>query len=126
MMIESMGFTAKQAKRALRKCDNNMERACDWIFSHIEEPDSDEEMQVDQSSQMDNQPNNLFKCDQPLNGQYSFQSFITHLGTSVFAGHYVCHIKKDDKWIYFNDAKVAETPEPPFGKGFIYLMSKKL
>jgi len=75
---------------------------------------------------MDNQPNNLFKCDQLLNGQYSFQSFITHLGTSVFAGHYVCHIKKDDKWIYFNDAKVAEPPEPPFGKGFIYLMSKKL
>jgi len=50
--------------------------------------------------------------------------FITHLGTSVFAGHYVCHIKKDQKWIYFNDAKVAETPEPPFGKGFIYVLSK--
>ena len=44
MMIESMGFTAKQAKRALRKCDNNMERACDWIFSHLDEPDSEDEM----------------------------------------------------------------------------------
>jgi ubiquitin carboxyl-terminal hydrolase 5/13 len=42
MMIESMGFTSKQAKRALRKCDNNMERACDWIFSHMDELDSDE------------------------------------------------------------------------------------
>lgn len=47
MMIESMGFTNKQATRALRKCDGNMERACDWIFSHMDEPDSEEEMQVD-------------------------------------------------------------------------------
>lgn len=47
MMIESMGFSAKQATRALRKCDGNLERACDWIFSHMDEPDSEEEMQVD-------------------------------------------------------------------------------
>ena len=90
----------------------------------MDEPDSDDEMQVDQSSQMDNQPKNLFKCEHPEHGQYGLQGFITHLGTSVFAGHYVCHIKKDNKWIYFNDVKVAETTEPPFGKGFIYLFSK--
>ncbi len=47
MMIESMGFSAKQAKRALRKCDGNLERAMDWIFSHMDDPDSDNEMQVD-------------------------------------------------------------------------------
>ena len=58
-----MGFSAKQAKRALRKCDNNMERACDWIFSHIDDPDSEDQMYVDQSSQIDSQPKNLFKCD---------------------------------------------------------------
>ena len=50
MMIESMGFNKKQAERALRKCDNNLERACDWIFSHMDEPDSDEGMQIDQDS----------------------------------------------------------------------------
>jgi uncharacterized UBP type Zn finger protein len=42
-MIESMGFTAKQAERALRKTDFNLERACDYIFSHdMNEPDSDD------------------------------------------------------------------------------------
>lgn len=50
MMIESMGFSAKQAERALRKCDGNLERACDWIFSHLDEPASDEEMVVDQDN----------------------------------------------------------------------------
>lgn len=48
MMIESMGFSSQQATRALRKCDANLERACDWIFSHMDEPPSDEEpMEVD-------------------------------------------------------------------------------
>lgn len=48
MIISSMGFTEKQASRALSKCDGNLERACDWIFSHIDDPPSDEEpMQVD-------------------------------------------------------------------------------
>ena len=50
MMIEQMGFTPKQAKRALRKCDGNLERACDFIFNHMEEADSDDEMQVDEVS----------------------------------------------------------------------------
>lgn len=48
MMIMSMGLTDKQAKRGLRKCNNDVERAMDWIFSHMDEPDSeDNEMVVD-------------------------------------------------------------------------------
>ena len=41
-MLMCMGFTDKQAARALRKCDNNLERAGDWIMSHMDEPDSDD------------------------------------------------------------------------------------
>jgi ubiquitin carboxyl-terminal hydrolase 5/13 len=48
MMIMSMGLTEKQALRGLRKCNNDVERAMDWIFSHMDEPDSeDNEMIVD-------------------------------------------------------------------------------
>ena len=43
MMIQSMGFDEAQAKRALRKCEGNLERAVDWIMSHLDEPDSEEE-----------------------------------------------------------------------------------
>ena len=56
MMLTSMGFTDAQATRALRKCDGNLERAADWVMSHMDEPDSDEEgkggdaMQVDQTA----------------------------------------------------------------------------
>jgi ubiquitin carboxyl-terminal hydrolase 5/13 len=50
--------------------------------------------------------------------------FITHLGASVHAGHYVAHIKKDDDWVYFNDAKVASSTEPPFGKAYLYVFKQ--
>ena len=43
MMMTSMGFDEKQGTRALRKCDGNLERALDWIMSHMDEPDSEDE-----------------------------------------------------------------------------------
>ena len=50
MMLTSMGVTDKQAKRALRKCDNNLERAAEFVFTHMDEPDSEDEakpMEID-------------------------------------------------------------------------------
>lgn len=44
MMLTSMGFSDKQATRALRKCDGNLERAGDWVMSHMDDPDTDEEV----------------------------------------------------------------------------------
>merc|ERR1712173_92723 len=41
MMITSMGFTEKQAKKALKSTDNNVARAADWIFSHMDELNDD-------------------------------------------------------------------------------------
>jgi ubiquitin carboxyl-terminal hydrolase 5/13 len=46
------------------------------------------------------------------------------LGTGVHSGHYVCYLKRDDKWIYFNDAKVAQTNDPSKGKGYMYFFRK--
>lgn len=95
----------------------------------MDEPDSEEggagqQMQVDQDNSQKVEESNMFECAWPEKGKYEFQKFVTHLGTSVHAGHYVCHIRKDKDWIYFNDAKVAQCPEPPFGKGFIYVFGK--
>ena len=122
-----MGFTEKKCVTALKNCDMNTERAMEWIFSHMDDPDEDEPIN-DESAAVDQ--NDQYKCTKP--GQYQLQSFITHLGGSVHAGHYVCHINKqlvdgqgDNKWVYFNDAKVAETAEPPVGKGYMYFFNKK-
>lgn len=49
---------------------------------------------------------------------------IVHLGKSVHYGHYVTYLKCDNKWVLFNDAKVAETNEPVLGKGYIYVFKR--
>lgn len=43
MMLTSMGFSDKQATRALRKCDGNLERAAEFVMSHMDDPDTDDE-----------------------------------------------------------------------------------
>ena len=37
MMLMSMGFPQDKCEKALRATDNNIERASEWIFSHIED-----------------------------------------------------------------------------------------
>ena len=32
---------------------------------------------------------------------YELFAFISHMGTSTMSGHYVCHIKKEGRWVFF-------------------------
>ena len=52
---------------------------------------------------------------------YELAAFISHMGTSTNVGHYVCHIKKEGRWVIFNDEKVAVSENPPFELGYLYL-----
>ena len=120
-MIVSMGLTEKQAARGLKHCDNDVERAMDWIFSHMDDPDSEAEEDVPMAVA----ENQVFENKNPDHGKYLLQSFVTHLGAGVHSGHYVCHVRKEaDNWIYFNDAKVAFSTEPPIEKGYMYFFRK--
>ena len=87
----------------------------------MDEPDSEDDQPVAQPAP---DVKSIFKDEEPQKGHYNLHGTITHLGASVHAGHYVCHVKKEGKWIYFNDAKVAETDEPPIGKGYMYFYTK--
>nr|2DAK_A Chain A, Ubiquitin carboxyl-terminal hydrolase 5 [Homo sapiens] len=42
--IVSMGFSRDQALKALRATNNSLERAVDWIFSHIDDLDAEAAM----------------------------------------------------------------------------------
>jgi uncharacterized UBP type Zn finger protein len=42
--LMAMGFSEKRVMKSLKACDNNPERAGDWLFNHMDEPDSDHEM----------------------------------------------------------------------------------
>ncbi|XP_030842725.1 ubiquitin carboxyl-terminal hydrolase 5 [Strongylocentrotus purpuratus] len=114
MMIMSMGFTREQSIKALRATDNNLERAADWIFSHPDEL-LDTPMETEQPSGP--------TC-RDGNGKYQLFAFVSHMGTSTACGHYVCHIKKEGRWVIFNDDKVAQSEKPPKDLGYIYFYKR--
>ena len=94
----------------------------------MDEPDSEEEggndggMQVDQVASVFGDSADSSAAS---NSEFKLRSFITHLGASIHAGHYVAHCKNaENNWIYFNDAKVALDADPPIGKGYMYVFRK--
>jgi len=115
--IETMGFSADQAKKALQATDNNIERAIDWIFSHQDELNAP----PPNANHIAPPPPSKF-LDGP--GEYHLMGFISHMGTSSMVGHYVCHILKDGKWAIFNDSKVAVSENLPKDLGYLYFYKR--
>lgn len=64
-----------------------------------------------------------FSCDDG-EGKYTLIGMISHIGKNTGCGHYVCHMKKDDKWIIFNDEKVALSESPPKQHAYVYLFQR--
>ncbi|RUS27530.1 hypothetical protein BC938DRAFT_483110 [Jimgerdemannia flammicorona] len=119
-MLADMGFTAAQAKKALRETDNDMQRAVEWLFSH-----SDDVMDEDADAGTGQQAVNEVVGDATPPITFRVSSFVSHKGTSVHCGHYVAHVRKDDnQWVLFNDNKVAATPEPPIREAYMYVLER--
>lgn len=126
-MLMSMGFDERQATKALQATDGNVERATDWIFSHVDDMDIVEVASTPASNlneaEGSSSPNN--KTDRDGSGKYKLVAFISHMGTSAQVGHYVCHIRKDGQWVIFNDSKVALSQNPPKDLGYLYLYRRE-
>ncbi|KAG7456899.1 hypothetical protein MATL_G00240820 [Megalops atlanticus] len=136
-ILTSMGFPRRQSIQALRVTNNNLERALDWIFTH---PDYEEESEVASDVADGDLDENDFaganghsdaalSSDHPDNqnprvkdgpGRYELFAFISHMGTSTKSGHYVCHIKKEGRWVIYNDHKVCLSEKPPKDWGYLY------
>uniref|UniRef100_A0ABM5G3U1 Ubiquitin carboxyl-terminal hydrolase n=1 Tax=Pogona vitticeps TaxID=103695 RepID=A0ABM5G3U1_9SAUR len=126
-IIVSMGFQRNVALQALRATNNNLEHALDWIFSH---PEPEEENGTTTSEAMDIENNvnaNILAESDPEGprvkdgpGRYELFGFISHMGTSTMSGHYVCHLKKEGRWVIYNDLKVCASERPPRELGYIY------
>ncbi|KAM9805526.1 ubiquitin carboxyl-terminal hydrolase 5 isoform X3 [Syngnathus typhle] len=120
--IVSMGFSREQATKALRATSNTLERAVDWIFSHLDDLESMEVSEGGRSageSEASREPP-PGPCVRDGPGKYELFAFISHMGTSTMCGHYVCHIKKDQQWVIFNDQKVCASEKPPKDLGYLY------
>ena len=96
-ILLSMGLDAAHATRGLKECGGDVERAIDWCFSH--EPVADEPVAA-----AGNDRNNSGLIDGK--GEYELLAIVSHIGSNTACGHYVCHIRKEGKWVIYNDEKV--------------------
>lgn len=42
------------------------------------------------------------------------------MGANTSCGHYVAHVRKNGRWVLFNDEKVAASHAPPKELGYLY------
>ncbi|XP_055364247.1 ubiquitin carboxyl-terminal hydrolase 13 isoform X5 [Betta splendens] len=134
-ILTSMGFPRAHSIRALKATNNNLERALDWIFTHPEEEELDTLSDMADTEPNDNAFSNATShSDSTLSpdreasgprvkdgpGRYELFAFISHMGASTMSGHYVCHIKKEGRWVIYNDHKVCLSEKPPKDSGYIY------
>ncbi|KIJ33228.1 hypothetical protein M422DRAFT_183498 [Sphaerobolus stellatus SS14] len=122
-ILGDMGFTAAQAKKALRETVNNMEHAVEWLFSH---PDDMGDLPTSSTSVPTTTPP---KGSPTLPARFHLKAFISHKGPSVHSGHYVAHVRGDDgSWVLFNDEKAvkadSKSVESLKGKAYLYVWER--
>jgi len=125
--LTSLGFTEEQVLAALKSTQNNVERAADWLFSHMDDLAA-AVASVNSSSSSSGggggggSSNGAEFSDGE--GRYDLVGFISHVGRNTTCGHYVAHIKKEGRWAIFDDEKVAVSEHPPRDLGYLYLFSR--
>ncbi|VDM57326.1 unnamed protein product [Angiostrongylus costaricensis] len=120
--LVAFGFTPYQARYALsRNTDANA--AAEWLFVHADEvpPECGAAVPGENTTPLAASPSREFSDGV---GKYRLVAFISHMGSSPHSGHYVAHVKKDDRWILFNDEKVAISQNPPRQLAYLYLFQR--
>eukprot|EP00877_Chromochloris_zofingiensis_P011173 jgi/Chrzof1/6309/Cz18g03010.t1 len=131
-MLEGMGFNRDAATAALMATANNIERAADWLFSHMDDLDAAvARVRCEQQATAGGgratasgavAPATVSMMDGP--GRYRLLAIISHMGSNTACGHYVSHIRKGGRWVIYNDEKVAASEHPPKSLGYLYLYER--
>ncbi|KAL0909266.1 hypothetical protein M5K25_020116 [Dendrobium thyrsiflorum] len=116
----SFGFEEVVARKALKASGGNIEKATDWIFNHPEATSST--MDTDATTSSNSQTIDGRVPDG--NGRYKLLALVSHIGTSTHCGHYVAHVRKEGRWVIFNDSKVGASADPPIDMGYLYFFER--
>lgn len=122
-MLCGLGFGKDAVELAVSSCNGDAQRAADWLFSHMDELPALVAAASSASSEEPSEGDTKME-DNDGPGSYTLRAMISHLGKNTSCGHYVCHIKKNEKWHIFNDEKVAVSETPPFDLAYIYIFER--
>ena len=122
--LGDMGIPAPQARKALRECAGDVNRALDWVFSHPDDMGDVEASGVGETVSTTRPPQLAGSADLPA--KFELQSIVCHKGASIHAGHYVAFIRKQTEgegreWVLYNDEKVVKAADVEEMKKFAYV-----
>lgn len=121
-LVENLGcFTADQVRAALKSTNGAADRAADWLFSHAD--DLDGAVAALNSAESASAATTSVPLEDG-EGKYTMAGMVSHIGKHTGSGHYVAHLKRGDKWVIFNDEKVAISESPPFAHAYLYLFQR--
>lgn len=126
-MLTPLGFSHEQAEAALISTKGNSERAADWLFSHMDNLDAavaEVKGAAAAAAAGPAMPDAVVTASDDGPGKYTLFGIVSHLGKNTGSGHYVAHVKKDGKWVLYNDRKVAESSGPPLDVGYMYIYQR--
>lgn len=130
--LGDMGIPAPQARKALRECDGDVNRALDWVFSHPDDP-GDVQGPSTTPATSEEEPKSAEKTlpgSADLPATFNLESIVCHKGASIHAGHYVAFVRKklpgagegaERQWVLFNDERVVEAGDVDEMKTFAYV-----
>lgn len=122
VMLESMGFGGPRAVKALKETGGDVERAIEWLFSHL---DDEGDAGADIAEESGGAKDGALVGSSELPAMFQLQSIVCHKGTSIHAGHYVAFIRKklgdETSWVLFNDEKVVKVVDVEEMKKFAYV-----
>ena len=122
-LVANLGcFTADQVRAALKECGGQADRAADWLFSHMDDLDGAIAALQSKNSAPSNPSTPVALEDG--DGRYTLVGMVSHIGKNTGSGHYVAHLKKNGKWVIFNDEKVALSETPPLPHAYLYLFQR--
>jgi ubiquitin carboxyl-terminal hydrolase 5/13 len=82
--LGAMGFSAPQARQALKETGGDMERAVDWLFSH---PDAQGDFDDGEAGNSEAAPQErVLPGSDKLPANFQLQSIVCHKGSSIHAG----------------------------------------
>jgi len=128
-LVENLGcFTPDQVRAALKECSGAADRAADWLFSHMDDIEGAIAALNSKNDAAAAAASGGATSDVKLedgDGTYTMVGMVSHIGKNTGSGHYVAHLKRNDKWAIFNDEKVALSEHPPFQHAYMYLFQRK-
>ena len=124
-MLGAMGFSERHAMGALAATGGSIERAADWLFSHSDDLESAVAATLGEVANVKAGDGSCETEGDDGPGIYDLLGFVSHMGSNTSCGHYVCHIKKEGRWVLHNDRKVAASEATPLDLGYMYFFRRR-